>query len=161
MIAVAVQSTPIDAAVAVAPLTAERSDVGAVVTFTGFVRDDNGLTALTLEHYPAMTECALATIAAQAAARWPLSGGVIVHRVGRMVPGEAIVLVAVASSHRSAAFQAAEFLMDWLKTKAPFWKAEERAGGVTWVAAKASDDTAADRWNDRRGESVFELRPAV
>ncbi len=148
MIAVHVVTEPIDAEAAVAPLTSRRADVGAVVTFTGFVRDDNDLRALTLEHYPAMTERALAVIAAEATARWPLTGGAVVHRIGRMLPGEAIVLVAVASAHRRAAFDAAEFLMDWLKTKAPFWKAEERAGGTSWVAARASDEAAALRWNE-------------
>jgi len=151
MIAVRVQTEPIDATDALAALSAGRSDVGAVVTFTGLVRgdaDDRGdLVSLTLEHYPTMTERALASIAAEAAARWPLTGGLVVHRVGRMVPGEAIVVVATASAHRAAAFEAAEFLMDWLKTRAPFWKAEERAGGTTWVAARASDDSAAARWD--------------
>ena len=151
MIAVRVQTEPIDATDALAALSAGRSDVGAVVTFTGLVRgdaDDRGdLVSLTLEHYPTMTERALASIAAEAAARWPLTGGLVVHRVGRMVPGEAIVVVATASAHRAAAFDAAEFLMDWLKTRAPFWKAEERAGGTTWVAARASDDSAAARWD--------------
>ncbi len=147
MIAVRVQAEPIDSATAIAVLTEGRDDVGAVVTFTGFVRADNSLIALTLEHYPAMTERALAAIAAEADARWPVTGGSVVHRVGRMLPGEAIVLVAVASAHRAAAFDAAAFLMDWLKTKAPFWKSEEGAGGTTWVAARASDDSAAARWN--------------
>ncbi len=148
MIAVRVQAEPIDTAAAIAALAAGRDDVGAVVSFTGFVRADDGLIALTLEHYPAMTERALAAIAAEADARWPLTGGSVIHRIGRMLPGEAIVLVAVASAHRAAAFDAAAFLMDWLKTKAPFWKSEERAGGATWVEAKASDDTAAARWNE-------------
>jgi len=147
VIAVRVQPEPIDAAAATAPLTERRDDVGAVVTFTGFVRADDGLIALTLEHYPAMTTRALAAIAAEAEARWPLTGGVVVHRVGRMLPGETIVLVAVASAHRAAAFEACAFLMDWLKTKAPFWKAEERVGGTTWVAARADDDIAAARWS--------------
>jgi molybdopterin synthase catalytic subunit len=152
VIGVRVQAEPIDSTAAIAALTAGRDDVGAVVTFTGFVRADanalGGLIALTLEHYPAMTERALAAIAAEAEARWPVTGGSVVHRVGRMLPGETIVLVAVASAHRADAFDAAAFLMDWLKTKAPFWKSEERAGGATWVAAKASDDTAAARWNE-------------
>ncbi len=147
MIDVRVQAEPIDPTAAVARLTADRDDVGAVVTFTGFVRADNQLVALTLEHYPAMTARALAAIAAEAETRWPLTGGTVVHRVGRMLPGEAIVLVAVASAHRAAAFDAAAFLMDWLKTKAPFWKAEERAAGTSWVAARSSDDTAASRWD--------------
>ena len=148
VIATRVQAEPFDVAAELAELSAGRDDVGAVVSFTGLVRADDGLIALTLEHYPAMTGRALAAIAADAAARWPLTGGVVVHRVGRLLPGEPIVLVAVASAHRAAAFEAAEFLMDWLKTKAPFWKAEERAGGSTWVAARASDDAAAARWSD-------------
>ncbi len=146
MIAARVQAAPFDAAAEVAALSAGRSDVGAVVSFTGLVRGDDDLVSLTLEHYPAMTERALTTIAAEADARWPLLGGTVVHRVGRLLPGEAIVLVAVASAHRGAAFAAAEFLMDWLKTRAPFWKAEECVGGVTWVAARAGDDAAAARW---------------
>ena len=145
---VTVQAEPLDPTAIAAALSAGRTDVGAVVTFTGLVRVDDDLIALTLEHYPAMTERALAAIAAEAEARWPLLGGAVVHRVGRMVPGEAIVVVAVASAHRGAAFDAAGFLMDWLKTKAPFWKAEERAGGTTWVAARASDDAAAARWDE-------------
>lgn len=147
MIAVRVQPEPIDAAAATAALTAGRDDIGAVVSFTGLVRADDGLVALTLEHYPAMTARALEAIAAEAEVRWPLTGGVVVHRVGRMLPGEAIVLVAVASAHRAAAFEACAFLMDWLKTKAPFWKAEERAGGTNWVEARASDAAAAARWS--------------
>lgn len=150
-ITVRVEVGTFDAAAEVAGLTAGRGDFGAVVSFTGHVRadpnDKGGLTALTLEHYPAMTERALAAIAAEAVARWPLTGGTIVHRVGRMLPGDAIVLVAVASAHRGAAFQAAEFLIDWLKTKAPFWKAEERPDGTRWVAAKPGDDIAAERWD--------------
>ncbi len=148
MIDVRVQTAPLDPAATIAALSAGRDDVGAVVTFTGFVRADDALIALTLEHYPAMTERALATIAVEADARWPLTGGSVVHRVGRMLPGEAIVTVAVASAHRAAAFNAAAFLMDWLKTQAPFWKAEERAGGTSWVAAKPIDDIAAARWHN-------------
>ncbi len=146
MIVCRVQSEPLDTATEIAALTAGRTDVGAVVSFTGLVRGDDNLIALTLEHYPAMTERALAAIAAEAETRWPLSGGIVVHRVGRLLPGDPIVLVAIASAHRAAAFAAAEFLMDWLKTRAPFWKAEERAGETAWVAAKASDDDAAARW---------------
>ncbi len=146
MIEVRVQAEPLD----LAPLAAADGKAGAVVTFTGFVRDDGNedgdLVALTLEHYPAMTQRALVDIAAAAERRWPLLGGRVVHRVGRMAPGEAIVHVAVASAHRAAAFEACAFLMDWLKTKAPFWKSEERTGGTTWVEARASDDAAAARW---------------
>ncbi|HEY2885371.1 MAG TPA: molybdenum cofactor biosynthesis protein MoaE [Rhizomicrobium sp.] len=119
---------------------------GAVATFTGYVRGDDGLTALTLEHYSGMTEREIARIAAEAEKRWPLSGVTIIHRVGRLKVGERIVLVAVASSHRAAAFAACEFLMDFLKTRAPFWKQEERGGGAEWVEAKSADDAAAERW---------------
>ena len=150
MIATRVQAAPFDAAAEIAALTAGRSDIGAVVSFTGIVRGDanelGALISLTLEHYPAMTEQALRAIAAEAEARWPLTGGIVIHRVGRLLPGDPIVLVAIASAHRAAAFAAAEFLMDWLKTKAPFWKAEARADGTTWVAARDSDAAAAARW---------------
>ena len=127
-------------------LTAEAPQTGAVATFTGYVRGDNGLTALTLEHYPGMTEHEISRIAGDAAKRWSLTGVTIIHRVGRLEVGERIVLVAVASSHRAAAFEACEFLMDYLKTRAPFWKLEERGGQSSWVEAKASDDAAAERW---------------
>ena len=147
MIATRVQAGPFDIAAELAALTAGRTDAGAVVSFTGLVRADDDLLSLTLEHYPAMTGRALAAIAAEADARWPLLGGMIVHRVGRLLPGEAIVLVVTLSAHRTAAFEAAEFLMDWLKTRAPFWKAEERPGGVSWVAARTGDEAAAARWD--------------
>ena len=119
---------------------------GAVATFTGYVRGDDGLTALTLEHYPGMTEREIARIAAEVEKRWPVSGITIIHRVGRLKVGERIVLVAVASSHRAAAFAACQFLMDFLKTLAPFWKQEERGDGIAWVEARSSDDAAAERW---------------
>ena len=147
MIAVRVEPEPIDIAAETARLTQARTDIGAVVTFVGHVRADAGLVALTLEHYPAMTERQLQAIATDAEARWPLLGGVVIHRHGRMLPGEAIVLVAIASAHRAAAFEAAAFLMDWLKTRAPFWKSEERSDGAFWIAARASDDAAAQRWD--------------
>jgi molybdopterin synthase catalytic subunit len=127
-------------------LTAGHADAGAVVTFTGHVRNDDGLSALTLEHYPGMTEREIADHVREAEARWPLLGVTVIHRIGRLEPGARIVLVAVAASHRKAAFEAAEFLMDYLKTRAPFWKQEERDGRKTWVASKDSDDTAARRW---------------
>lgn len=146
MITVRVQPEPFDAAAELAALSAGRGDIGAVVSFTGLVRADNGLASLTLEHYPAMTAKAIAAVAAEAEARWPLTGGIIVHRVGRLVPGNPIVLVGVASAHRSAAFEATEFLIDWLKIRAPFWKREEVGGTTRWVAAKADDDAAAARW---------------
>ena len=147
MIAVRVQPQAIDLAAETGVLTAGRIDVGALVSFVGHVRADDGLTALTLEHYPAMTERQLAAIAAVAEARWPLLAGVVIHRRGRMLPGEAIVLVAIASAHRAAAFEAAAFLMDWLKTRAPFWKTEERGGAHHWVAARSGDEAAAARWD--------------
>ena len=146
MIVTRVQAEAIDIAAEVAALGQGRTDIGAIVSFAGHVRADDGLTALTLEHYPAMTIRQMQAIAGEAEARWPLLGGIAIHRHGRMVPGEAIVLVVVASAHRAAAFEAAAFLMDWLKTKAPFWKVEERGDSRTWVAARTSDDAAASRW---------------
>ena len=146
MITTRVQPEPFDAGAEAAAIVAGRSDIGAIVSFTGLVRADDDLVALTLEHYPAMTARQLASIAAQAWARWPLLGGTVIHRYGRLLPGEPIVLVAIASAHRGAAFEAAEFLMDWLKTRAPFWKQEDRGAEQRWVAAKASDDAAAARW---------------
>ena len=140
MITTRTQAFPFDAAAESRLLTAGRTDVGALVTFTGLVRD----MPLTLEHYPAMTDRQLAAIAADAWSRWLLLGGTVIHRHGTLAPGEAIVLVAIASAHRAAAFEAAEFLMDWLKTRAPFWKHESGAG---WVTAKSSDDEAASRWD--------------
>jgi molybdopterin synthase catalytic subunit len=131
-------------------LAAGSAHIGAVATFTGYVRGDDGLTALTLEHYPGMTENEIAHIAAEAEKRWNLSAVTIIHRVGRMEVGARIVLVAVASSHRAAAFEACEFLMDYLKTRAPFWKLEERAGNTGWVEAKRSDDAAAERWQEQK-----------
>jgi len=119
---------------------------GAVASFIGLVRGGDGLTALTLEHYPGMTEREIERIAQDAQGRWTLSGITIIHRVGRLEVGERIVLVAVAAGHRGSAFEACQFLMDYLKTRAPFWKQEERGGAVDWVDAKASDDAAAGRW---------------
>ena len=146
MITTRVQAEAFDAGAEAAALAAGRCDIGAIVSFTGLVRADAGLVALTLEHYPAMTTRQLNTIAATAWARWPLIGGTVIHRYGRLLPGDSIVLVAIASAHRGAAFEAAEFLMDWLKTRAPFWKQEDRDGAQSWVAAKSSDDAAAARW---------------
>jgi molybdopterin synthase catalytic subunit len=128
-----------------------RTDVGGIASFVGTVRagrdDARRIKALRLEHYPGMTEKALAGIAAQAEARWELTGCTIIHRVGRLLPGETIVFVAAASAHRAAALQATAFLIDWLKTGAPFWKAEELESGETeWVQARASDDEAAAAW---------------
>ena len=143
------QREPIAIAAEVEKLVGARTDVGAVVTFTGICRaNENGapIAALTLEHYPDMAEAEIARHVEEAYARWPLLGALVIHRYGRIVPGEDIVLVATASSHRQAAFAAAEFLMDYLKTRAPFWKQVEAARGTTWVEAKSADDTAAERW---------------
>jgi molybdopterin synthase catalytic subunit len=123
--------------------------VGAIATFTGHVRDDDGLTAMTLEHYPGMTEQEILKHAREAGTRWPLIGVTVIHRIGRLGAGDPIVFVAVASRHRAAAFEACQFLMDYLKTRAPFWKYEERADGGAWVEAKASDDAAADKWQTK------------
>jgi molybdopterin synthase catalytic subunit len=133
----------------VAALGRGRADVGAVVTFTGLCRDEGGrLAALELEHYPDMAETEVLRVAGEAARRWPLDGVTVVHRFGRIPPGENIVLVATASAHRRAAFEAAAFLMDFLKTRAPFWKREHLADGTVgeWVEARAEDDAAAERW---------------
>ncbi|MCB1472696.1 MAG: molybdenum cofactor biosynthesis protein MoaE [Rhodobiaceae bacterium] len=145
-----VQTEAFDAATEVNAITAGRSDVGAVVTFTGLCRDEGGtLAALELEHYPGMAEAEIARVAAQAESRWPLMGLTAIHRFGRIAPGEPIVLVVTASAHRSAAFEAAEFLMDYLKTRAPFWKKEHHADGAQgdWVSAKDADDAAMARWD--------------
>jgi molybdopterin synthase catalytic subunit len=144
------QREPIDVAAEVAKMVGARKDIGAVVTFTGICRaDENGapITALTLEHYPGMAETEIARHVEEAQVRWPLLGVVVIHRYGRIVPGEDIVLVATASSHRQAAFAAAEFLMDYLKTRAPFWKQVEAAGASAWIEAKSADDVAAERWS--------------
>ena len=144
-----VQQKDFDAAVEVAALTAGRTDIGAIVTFTGRVRGgEGGVAAMTLEHYPGMTEAELSRIEAEAHSRWPLQASLIVHRVGELKPGDNIVLVATASAHRQAAFEAAGFLMDYLKTRAPFWKKEtDASGNAVWVEARESDDSAARRWS--------------
>jgi molybdopterin synthase catalytic subunit len=146
---VRLQRNPFDTAAEAARLTRGRSDVGAVVTFTGVCRsEENGkpIAALTLEHYPDMAEAEIARHVDEAQARWPLLGVTVIHRYGRITPGEDIVLVVTASAHREAAFAAAEFLMDYLKTQAPFWKQVEQAGKTSWVEARGADDTAAARW---------------
>ncbi len=146
---VRLQRENFDSAAEAARLTAGRTDVGAVVTFSGLCRGaESGepIVALALEHYPGMAEAEIARHVEEAEARWPLLGVTVIHRYGRIEPGENIVLVVTASSHREAAFAAAEFLMDYLKTRAPFWKQVEAAGRTDWVDAKASDDAAADRW---------------
>ena len=144
-----IQEADFDVAQEIAALSKGRIDVGAVVTFSGICRgDDNGETiaALTLEHYPGMAEAEIGRHADEALSRWPLQGLTVIHRVGRIVPGENIVLVVTASSHRQAAFEAAEFLMDYLKTNAPFWKREESPEGASWIEARDHDDAAAARW---------------
>jgi molybdopterin synthase catalytic subunit len=141
-----IQQDHFDVGAEIAALTKGRANIGAVATFTGHVRADDGLTALILEHYPAMTEREIARHVVEAQKKWPLLDVTIIHRVGRLTPGAQIVFVGVATAHRSAAFEACEFLMDYLKVHAPFWKQEERASGTVWVEAKASDDDAARRW---------------
>jgi molybdopterin synthase catalytic subunit len=144
-----IQSEPFDVAAATAALTGRREDIGAVVAFTGLCRDEGGkLSRLELEHYPGMAEAELDRIAADAEACWPLLGLTVVHRFGMIHPEEEIVLVLTASAHRRAAFEAAEFLMDYLKTRAPFWKREHLKDGTKgpWVEANSQDDEAAGRW---------------
>lgn len=149
--AVRVQRQDFDLGAEVAALTAGRTDIGAIVTFTGTVRGEAKgapITAMTLEHYPGMTESELARIEAEAMRRWPLQASLVVHRFGELKPGDNIVLVVTASAHRQAAFQAAEFLMDFLKTAAPFWKKESGPGTPgAWVDARESDDEARARWH--------------
>ena len=145
-----VQPDDFDVAAEQRTLTAGRADIGAVVTFTGLCRDEAGmLSALELEHYPGMAEAEMGRVLDEARARWPLDGATLIHRHGRIAPGGNIVLVVTASRHRAAAFAAAEFLMDYLKTRAPFWKKEHRADGTSggWVEAKDDDDRAAERWS--------------
>jgi molybdopterin synthase catalytic subunit len=145
-----VQQQDFDIGAEIAALTAGRSDIGAIVTFTGTVRDQHGAVAeMTLEHYPGMTESELTRIEAEARARWPLQASLIVHRTGTLQPGDNIVLVVTASEHRDAAFDAAKFLMDYLKTAAPLWKRESGPGGTRWVEAETEDDTALARWHKK------------
>jgi molybdopterin synthase catalytic subunit len=150
-VTIRIQDADFDVNREIAALTTSRTDIGAVVTFSGICRGGEGAgdatTALTLEHYPGMAEAEIARHADEAMNRWPLTGVTIVHRVGRILPGENIMVVLTASAHRQAAFQAAEFLMDYLKAHAPFWKREETAGGSSWIAAKTDDDDAAARWD--------------
>ncbi|MGA7490186.1 MAG: molybdenum cofactor biosynthesis protein MoaE [Xanthobacteraceae bacterium] len=153
---VRLQREPFDAAAEAAKLRSGRTDIGALVTFAGICRADEGgtpLVAMTLEHYPGMAEAEVSRHVEAAERRWPLLGVTVIHRFGRLVPGEEIVLVVTAAAHRQDAFAAAEFLMDYLKTRAPFWKQVEYADRKRWVDAKASDDALADRWtpaNSRR-----------
>ena len=151
-VTIRIQSVDFDIAAEIAALTKHTTDIGAVVSFSGICRrgvGDDAISAMTLEHYPGMVEAEIARHVNEAISRWPLNGVTVIHRYGRLVPGDNIVLVLTASAHREAAFQAAEFLMDYLKTNAPFWKSEERAGaaaGKKWVDALAHDGIATARW---------------
>jgi molybdopterin synthase catalytic subunit len=152
-IMIRVQEKPFDAAAELVAFRAANRASGATVMFIGTVREmseGTRIEGMTLEHYPGMTEKALAEIEAEALERWPLEASLIIHRHGRLEPGDDIVLVITASAHRQAAFEAGSFLMDWLKTKAPFWKLEESAGKTRWVEAKDHDDDAARRWDRRQ-----------
>jgi molybdopterin synthase catalytic subunit len=147
---IVVQSEVFDSGAEVDAMRAGRTDIGAIASFVGLARDMNegsGVQAMTLEHYPGMTEKALAALVDGANTRWALLDVTVIHRVGRLLPGDPIVLVAVAASHRGEAFAACEFIMDYLKTQAPFWKKEETPHGERWVEARASDDAAAARWD--------------
>ncbi|MDP1863447.1 MAG: molybdopterin synthase catalytic subunit MoaE [Thiobacillus sp.] len=146
---IVVQTEVFELGAEVNAMSQNRTDIGAIASFVGLARDMNegsGVQAMTLEHYPGMTEKALAALVKDANARWALLDVTLIHRVGRLQPGDPIVLVAVASSHRGEAFAACEFIMDALKTRAPFWKKEETAEGERWVDARVSDDTAVARW---------------
>jgi len=145
---ISIQEADFDVGMETGALTSGRDDIGAVASFVGLVRGGE-IRAMTLEHYPAMTEKALAEIVAEAKRRWELLGVRVIHRVGRLLPGDRIVLVVVTSSHRHDAFAACEFIMDYLKTQAPFWKREETTAGSRWVDARESDDQALQRWSSR------------
>lgn len=148
-----VQREDFDPGAELAAFSAGNGKVGGVCMFLGLVRDfmgeDTGVNGMTLEHYPGMTERQLEAVEAEARKRWPLENALIIHRHGRLEPGDRIVLVATASAHREAAFESCHFLIDWLKTRAPFWKIEHTEAGDTWVEAKATDDAAAERWEKR------------
>jgi molybdopterin synthase catalytic subunit len=145
--AVRVQTALFDLGTEAAALVAGRTDAGALVTFSGLVRDEAGrLAAMEIEHYPGMTERAIAAIEAEAVRRWNLTASLVIHRHGRLLPGEPIMMVATAAPHRADAFAAAEFLMDYLKSRAPFWKKEVTRDGAAWVAAKDEDEAALSRW---------------
>jgi molybdopterin synthase catalytic subunit len=148
-VTIRIQEADFDVAHEITALTQGRTDIGAVVTFSGICRGTEGadpIAALTLEHYAGMAEAEIGRHVAEAVSRWPLTGVTVIHRVGRITPGENIVIVLTASAHRQAAFQAAEFLMDYLKASAPFWKHEESKAGPHWVDARSHDDDAAARW---------------
>jgi len=152
-VTVRVQREDFDLGEEVRALTAGQTDIGAIVTFTGTVRGGSGegaVSSMTLEHYPGMTEAELQRVEGEALARWPITASLVVHRYGELVPGDNIVLVVTASAHRQAAFAAAEFLMDYLKTRAPFWKKESVRGSEgTWVDARETDEAALARWRSR------------
>lgn len=151
-----VQQEPFDASAELSAIRRNNTRIGGIVCFLGTVREFTGsgpISAMTLEHYPGMTEKALAEIEREAHRRWPLEDSLIVHRYGELEPGDEIVLVITASAHRQAAFDACAFLIDWLKTKAPFWKLERGPEGDAWVDARAEDDLAAERWADQGSES--------
>lgn len=144
---IAVQEGPFDLASETAAFCRDRRDAGAIVTFAGIVRDEGGrLTRLEIEHYPGMTEKAIRAIADEACRRWALADVLVIHRFGTLVPGDPIMMVATAAQHRQAAFAAAEYLMDYLKSRAPFWKREIGPDGAEWVAAKTDDEAALRRW---------------
>ena len=146
-----VQREDFDIGAEIEAVTGGNNEIGAIASFIGITRADAGegapIRAMTLEHYPAMTEKQLASIEAEACERWDLTASLIIHRHGRLEPGDRIVLVVTAAAHRRAALDACAFLIDWLKTKAPFWKREETVDGTRWVAARAADDQAAERWH--------------
>lgn len=146
MSVIRIQREDFDPGAEMAGLGALAGNIGAIASFVGLVRADGGLVAMTLDHYPGFAEREIAAHVAEAKKRWPLIGVRVVHRVGRLVPKERIVFAGTASSHRQAAFESAEFLMDYLKTRAPFWKLEERAEGATWVEARSEDDESVKRW---------------
>ncbi|MBC9071787.1 molybdopterin synthase catalytic subunit MoaE [Thauera sp. CAU 1555] len=158
---VSVQEADFDVGAEIAALSAGRPEVGAVASFVGLVRDSGygkAVQAMTLEHYPGMTEASLAEIVAQAGQRWRLLGVRVIHRYGRLLPCDRIVFVGVASAHRGDAFAACEFIMDYLKTRAPFWKREETPEGAHWVDARESDDEAAARWGDEESWDAIDQR---
>ena len=147
---VRVQSDGFDTGAVLSEFTKGRTDIGAVASFTGVVRDTGGdLEHMEIEHYPGMTEKAIGAIADEARTRWSLADVLVIHRHGQLRPGEVIMMVATASAHRQAAFEAAEFLMDYLKSRAPFWKKEHTSRGADWVAAKATDEASLDRWTGK------------
>ena len=156
---VRLQTADFDAAAEAAALVRGRTDIGAVVTFTGICRATpapDAIAAITLEHYPGMAEAEISRHVEAAARRWPLLGVTVIHRYGRLEPGENIVLVVTAAEHRQDAFAAAEFIMDFLKTRAPIWKREERSDGARWIEAKDTDDAAASRWVALKGGNAAE-----